>query len=213
MITTPEPVLRRVSYQIGEEVPDTSAVRVSYFNEAYQYYLSLNKWSFKIKEYNLTTDSNKEYDLTTLIADYSQPDGVYSVETSGGGLVKPISYEDKDLYSDQYYYLTPDGKSIGFTSYTAGDIFKIKYYAVLTEATSATSTLNISIPEHHIRPIVTYIRFLIHDRKRQRNDARNCLLDFKEQLEETLMKDANEKKIGFFPRVFSPIKKIIGLSY
>ncbi|MCS7093563.1 MAG: hypothetical protein NZL96_04060, partial [Patescibacteria group bacterium] len=92
MITTAEPILRRVSYQLGEETTDTSTVRINYFNEAYQYYLSLNRWSFKIKEYNLTTTSASEYDLTSLINDYSQTDGVYEVRKSGGELIKPISY-------------------------------------------------------------------------------------------------------------------------
>lgn len=214
MITTAEPILRRVSYQLGEETTDTSTVRINYFNEAYQYYLSLNRWSFKIKEYNLTTTSASEYDLTSLINDYSQTDGVYEVRKSGGELIKPISYSDKDLpeyKTTQYYYITPDGKKIGFTSHKTGEVINIKYFAVLNEISNATDTLNIPIPEAHIRPIISYIRFLVHERKRQRNDARNCILDFKEQLEETLTKDANQKSIGFVPRIFSTTRKMIGL--
>lgn len=214
MITTPEIILRDVSYQMGEEVFDTSSVRISYFNRAYQYYLSLNKWSFKIKDYSLTTTTNTEYDLTSLISDYSQSDGLYEVRNSGGELVEFINYVDKDLPSStnkNHYYITPDGKKIGFTSHTAGDVYNLKYYAVLTPVSSYNETLNIPIPEHHAQPITTYIMFLIHNRKRQRNDARNCILDFKEQLEETLMKDANYKNASFVPKTFTPVRKMLGI--
>lgn len=214
MITTPEEILRSVSYSLGEATPDFSPARINFFNRAYQFYLGINTWSFKIKKYTLTTTSSDEYDLTSLIPDYSQPDGVYAVKNSSGKLIEPVSFEDKDLpeyQNKQRYYITPDGKSIGFTTFTAGDVFTIYYYAVLIKATSYNSSLNIPIPEMHKEPIVTYTEFLIHKRKRQRNDARNCMLDFKDQLEEIKPKDAKLKSIGFLPKTFPPLKKIIGL--
>lgn len=210
MITTAQPILKQVSYELGESTPDYSASRINHFNTAYQYYLSLSKWSFKIKEYELTTTGDKEYNLTTLVPDFSQADGIYEVRTSGDGkLIKPIEYEDKDL--EDGYYLTPDGKSIGFTSVSSGDKYKIKYYAVLTPVSLETETLNIPIPEVHSQPISTYIQFLVFKRKRQRNDARNAILDFKDQLEDALMREGGRGTVGFVPKIFSPVRKIIGL--
>lgn len=211
MITTAQEFLKTLSYALGEPVPDYSPTRLTYFNRAYQYYLSLNNWSFKIKSYTLTTTEEKEYDLTSLISDYSQADGIHEVKTNNGKVIDPIDYESKDLTTELKYYLTPDGKEIGFTSCKAGDVFTIYYYAVLTPVSSETENLNIPIPEDHKEPIITYLKFLVHERKRQRNDARNCMLDFKEQLEEARVKDACKKNSGFLPRIFPPIRQIVGI--
>lgn len=214
MVTTAEKILERASRELGEPTVDLSATRITYFNEAYQYYLSLHKWSFKIKKGTLTTDGSPEYDLTTLFPDYSTTDGIYMIK-NGDVILTPIDFADAGVYKTyggkQCYYLTPDGKSLGLIGVSSGTTLDVYYYAVLREITDATEALNIPIPEAHIRPIVTYLKHIVYDRKRQRNDARNMILDFQEQLEEMVTKDA-DNKTSKLPSIFEPVTKRLGLN-
>lgn len=212
MVTTPEPILRRVSAEIGESNTDTSSTRITYFNEAYQFYLSLYRWNFKLKSGSLTTTSSTEYDLTSEFSDYSTTDGVYLVK-NGSTILTPIDYTDTSSYessSKQHYYLTPDGKKIGFVPLSSGTTYTIWYFAVFSEVSNYNDTLNIPIPEAHIRPITTYVKHIVFDRKRQRNDARNMILDFQEQLTEVVNKEAGNKS-SKLPKTFASVRQILGL--
>ena len=212
MIQTARPILQQVSYELGEETTDASSARLSYFNKAVHFYFSKHPWKFRIKSYDLTLTTSKEYDLTSLISDYDTTFGLYLVEDENGKQIEPIDFFDKNkTLTDVYYYLTPNKKSIGFTSVEADKIYKIYYYAVHINVSDADATLNIPIPEAHSKPIQTLILFHVYNRKRQRNDARNAMLDFKEELEDAIVSESKEKSIGNFPRVVPQTRKLLGL--
>lgn len=214
MITTPQPILEAVSTELGESATDTSTDRLRFFTTAVRHYLSLYRWSFKIKEYNLTATSSKEYDLTSLISDYDVSHGVYGVK-HGTKILDQVSYEaGVAVPSDttvQKYFIYPSGKKIGFTAITSGDTYTIRYYATLTTPSSYSDTLNVYIPENHVRAIVVYIKHLIYDRKRQRYDARNAILDFQELLEENVAKEGVNRGNKNVPRTFNPVQTMVGI--
>ena len=197
MITTLLPILDVVSRKLNESATDTTTKRIGYSNDAIRHILSLYKWGWSKKKLDLTVvNGTQEYVLTTEATDYSPVRGIYEVYV-GGDKIDPVPYNNKDSVSSstsQYFYLKPDDVTIGFTLDLDGtEDIDIWYYPVWTDAADSTSTLSISIPESMVELIAFYIKYLVHDGRRQRFDARNALLDFKQALDTIIPQQASGK--------------------
>lgn len=202
MITTATPILKKTSYQLGESSTDTSLKRLEFFNIAVKHTIDQHKWKWTIKDQVLpTVAETQEYDLTSASIitdeDYNMEAGISELY-NGTTKIDPVIYQNRGNFSvSDRFYLTPDNKKLGFTkSVTASDSYTVWYYATLNDVSSATTTLNISIPDNMAIAIVSYMKHLVHEYKRQRNDARNCVIDFKEQISELILLDASSKIKG-----------------
>lgn len=217
MLTTAQPFLQAVSNELGESSINTDSVRIGYFNRSVEEFFSKHPFKFRIKKYDLNSTGAGEYDLISLISDYDVSHGVYMVENSNGKVFEPIDYSERkyfdnpDVESFTYkYYLTPNRKSVGFPVDTSGSVYVIHYYAIHTNVSDPSTTLTVSIPEYCLRPITTLMLYRVYQRKRQRYDARNMLLDFKEQLEEAIFADSKSNKIGFIPKTIPSVRRLLG---
>jgi len=193
MITTPERVLDALSRRLNESTTDTSAIRVGIFNDALHHILSQYKmeWARKLSNLSVTVGT-QEYDLTSEISDYDPTWGIYSVEV--GGQVFPVEYEDRTFFVSQHFTLEPNKKKIIFTKdFEEDTTVPIWYYARHTDVSTYQTTLSISLPESILNPLVLYMKHLVHDGKRQRNDARNAILDFAEVMEQVALQNASSK--------------------
>lgn len=212
MITTIEPLLIEVSHMLGESTTDSSTSRIGFANRAINYIFQQYAWSFRRKKQTLTTTVNtQEYDLTdsSIITDgdYDPTFGIYQV-WNGTAKLSPILFDNVDNYSsNDSYSISPDGKKIIFTSpQTSATNYDLWYYAGYVSVASKTTPLKTSIPETFSIAICTYIRHLIHDRKRQRNDARNMLLDCQEQLSDLRMAQGKSKAQGLKRNIPTPLQ-------
>lgn len=193
MITTPLKVLQAVSDRFNENEVDTSAKRVRIFNQAMHKLLAMYKWEWAKKLSNLAvTAGDEDYVLTTAISDYDLMWGIDSVEFAGQ--IFPVEYEDRNAFITAHFALEPDKKTIIFTkAFEANGTVPIWYYARHVDVETSGATLNISVPESALAALVLYMKHIIHDGKRQRNDARNAILDFQEVIEEMTIQNATTK--------------------
>ena len=197
MITTLLPILQTVSRKLKETTTDTSSLRIGYANDAIRYLLGVYKWGWSRKKKDLVVvAADQEYVLTTEITDYSTIRGIFEIY-SGDDKLDPVPFNNTASVSsstEQFFYLKPDDITLGFTlSITGTENIDIWYYAEWTNVADSTSTLSISIPESMIELIALYIKYLIHDGKRQRFDSRNALLDFKQALDTLIPQQASAK--------------------
>lgn len=196
MTTTPNAILVEASQALNETSTDTSSKRVGYFNSAVRTVLGERKWSWSRKSHTLDTDDGiQEYDLSSEISDFDPERGIYEVYLAGVK-IDYVEYSEKDNVSSENarWYWKPDGKTIGFTTEFDGtENVVIWYYAIHTNAANSGATLNIPIPEKMHTAIVLQIKALVHNGKRQRYDARNALLDYKEEIEKRILGDASNK--------------------
>lgn len=213
MITTPATILDEVSAMLNESSTDTSTKRINLYNRATRHTIHAYKWSFRRKNFSLTTSNGvQEYNLTSVITDgdYDPVAGIFEV-WNGTEKIDPINYDRKTNTSTLLeFYLTPDNKTIGFTkAITGSESIVIIYYQAYKNVVSSTTTLNISIPDTFIIPIATYTKFLVHDGKRQRYDARNAILDYQQQISERKLADGGNKAKDL-PRVVPNLMSYIG---
>ena len=186
MITTAQPILAETSNILNESSTDTSTKRLSYFNRSCKKVFGIARWPWRKRKGTLDTDPGiQEYDLKTEFTDYDVQAGIESVWV-GGEKILPMNYDrkaDVDTPATQKFYLTPDNRSIGFIKALDGtETVEIWYYAIHTYISASGESLVISIPDDISTAVAQYMKFLVHDGKRQRYDARNALLDFKEEI-------------------------------
>lgn len=212
MITTILPFLTEVSVQLGETTTDVSTARITMANRSIRHTFEQYSWSFRRKELSLTTTVGvQEYDLTDIANvpdnDYDTQFGLYEV-WNGTTRLDPILYERRGDYTNSdCFTLTPDNHSIVFSSsQTSATTYTIWYYARHVDVSSTGTTLKLSIPENFLVPVCTYIRHLVHDRKRQRNDARNMILDYQEQISDLQMSQVKSKARGLKRNITNPIQ-------
>lgn len=205
MITTPNDFLIELSDSLNETSTDTSAKRVRYFNRAARQVKKARKWSWNKKPATLTlVAGTKEYDMTVQAADFNPVQGIYEVYLAGVKM-SPCSYEQVSAVTSEHFYLKPDNKTIGFTMDIAGnENIVVWYYPRHTSATTKDTVLDPSLPEDMIDPIVTLMKSFVHKGKRQRNDERNELLIYKEQIGDAILADAGHK-IKDAPHTVTPV--------
>lgn len=210
MISSIEPILIEVSQLLGETTTDVSTARIGMCNRAIRHTFEQYSWSFRRKELSLTTTVGvQQYDLTSALVvtdnDYDPEFGIYEV-WNGTTRIDPVLPENKLNFSaSDAYYLSPDNKKINFTaSQTSATTYTIYYYSRHVDVSSKTTTLKTYIPENFMVPICTYIRHLVHDRKRQRNDARNMILDYQEQISDLKMSQTKSKAKGLKKNIPTP---------
>lgn len=195
MITTAEPLLQELSEKLNETSTDTSTKRLGYFYESVRQLLNKYKWGWSIKPFTITLLANiSEYNLSTLISDYSPSWGIDEVLV-GGHVIDPVPFESRSSYSsDTRFYITRDNKTLGFTRVLATtEVVVVNYYARIIRPAEHDDTLNISLPDDIGNAIVLYMKHLVHDGKRQRLDARNALTDWKEELDSLRPQEASQK--------------------
>lgn len=197
MITTILPLLQTTSRLLKESTTDTSTLRIGYGNDSIRYLLGLYKWSWSCLSHTLDVDADvQEYDLTTEITDYSVDRGIKEVYVAGSKIV-PIAYANRGTVSEgntQRFYLTPDGKTIGFIKTIDGtEDIDIWAYREHTDVAASGTTLNIPLPDNMRLPVSLYMKALIHSGKRQRNDATNALLEFKQALDSIIPQEGAAK--------------------
>lgn len=181
MVLTAEPILQGVSSDLRELTTDTGTRRVAFFNKAVKHVLGKFKWTWSRKTDALTTTvAVQTYDLTTELDDYSPLRGVFKV------------YQDGEEITA--FEMSDDGKSITFVNTIDGaEDIDICYYAEHLDITLHTATLNIPLPEEIGSLVGAYILFLEHRSKKQRNDARNAMIDFTDMLDDLRPQDASNK--------------------
>jgi len=190
MITTPRPVLKAISERLNESDTDVSDKRLGIFDQALHHHLNQYKWKWARKSGNLTVEAGTtEYSLLTAFTDYNITWGIDSV--SIGDQIYPVEYEDRAFFISQHFTLTPDKKTIIFTKDVDTGTVPIWYYAEHTDVSAPDETLAISIPEAHLAAVVLYAKHLVHDGKRQRNDARNAILDYQEVVEQLALQNGS----------------------
>lgn len=194
MITTPQKVLDACSRSLNEGTTDVTAKRIGIFNDAMHHVLAQYKWEWARKYHALNADDGETtFVLSTEITDYDITWGIHQVDFTDR--MFPVFYEDRATFHSERFTLTPDKKQIIFTkAFTGnGNTVGIWYYAEHTDVTAAGTTLSVPIPEAYLNLVAKYMKYLVHDGKRQRNDARNAILDFQEILEQSTMKNASQK--------------------
>lgn len=206
MITTPNDFLVELSQMLKESTTDTSSLRVGYFNRSMRIVKQERKWNWnKIGGTMTLIAATQEYDLTVQFSDFNPMWGIYEVYV-GGEKIDYCDYQQRNLVGDDHFYLKPDMKTIGFTSTIAGDEEIVVWYNPRhTNATAYNSTLTPSVPDDMLIPVCTYMKSLVHKGKRQRNDERNELLAYKEQLSTAIMQDAS-RKVKDGPTIVSPVR-------
>lgn len=198
MITTAEPFLQELSSVLNEGSFDTSTKRVRIFNRSARHTFDAHKWSFKRQKIDLVTENGvQEYDLTSddIVANgnYDALAGIYEV-WNGNEQIDPIDYDVKNSSLVQKFYLTPDNKKIGFTKDIDGtEEYDIWIYTQHKDVTSYGESLKTPIPESFKTAIVTHMKHLVHDSKRQRYDARNAIIDYQEQIGKLILKEGSNK--------------------
>lgn len=209
MITTPAPILEAVSGGLNESTTDTSSKRIIAFNRAMRKFLNYKKFKFAIVEGTLTLVSDtQKYNLLTEFADYDVARGIDEVWI-GNDQIFPIDNQDKEIYTEtQKFFLTNNGKSIEFTKTLDYDGTNptIYYYAQHTNIDASTDTLNIPIPEAFQEALVLLVKHFVHDGKRQRNDARNALLDYKDEIKNVAMAEATPNAKHLKKKVVNPLQ-------
>lgn len=200
-MNTIEPILRSVSNKLKETSTIITADRIESAVSGIRMVLNECKFPWSRKKYTLDVSSKaKEYDLTSLITDLDMTWGLHMIEM-GGLEMLPCDYQDRALNSNKYYLL-PDEKSIGFTDELAGnEVIDIWYYANLTKPAAYTTTLNLAIPDAITDLCALATKYIIHEGKRQRNDARNALIDYQAEKEKVVMKKAANKAHNLPKRV------------
>lgn len=194
MLTTPNDFLQETSDLLNESQIDTSTKRVRFFNRAMRRVKKVRKWSWNKKAGTMTlSGGTQEYDLTGQFTDYNPQWGIYEVYLAGEKL-SPVNYNQISTTTGDHFYLKPDGKTIGFTFEVEGDESVVVWYNPRhTNAAAYNSTLDVSVPEDMLGPVALLMKSYVHNAKRQRNDERNTLLEYKEEIEETVLQDASNK--------------------
>ncbi len=210
MVTSAAPVLTEVSQILNESTTDTGTKRLGYFNRSVKKVLSMKKWGFEKRKRTLTlTAGVQTYDLTAQFSDFNTLKGIISVWV-GGKKIDSIDYDEKADVSapaTQKFYLEPGNETLGFRKTIVGnETIEVWYYANHTNISTSAEVLTFDIPDEMVLAIAIYIKFLVHDGKRQRFDARNALLDFKEEID-NLRPMAATKKIKDRPRTVGNIFK------
>lgn len=209
MITTPQKALNKVSAKLNELTTITSGQRFEFFNLSVQALLDYSKWKFAKKKHTLSVTTEAEYDLTSEISDWNPLWGVDIIYVDGDQIF-PVDYEDKDLYTNTMKFcFTPDEKSIYFTKeLTGSETIEIWYFQRHVDVDETSDTLNVPLPEATLKGITLYMKHLVHDAKRQRNDARNAILDFQEAMEELTMQSASKKAKHSSKAIRSPLQHV-----
>ena len=214
MITTPLPILQECSNLLKELSLDESTRRLGYFTTAVQFVLNEHRWKFPLKKVSLTpVAGQQEYDLATLEPHYNPQWGIYLVVKDGDEMTSG-DYETALDSSEDFFYLTPDHKKLGFSSDIDGtESIDVWLYTTLlsSDVSSSSDTLPFEIPETVGTLIARYMKYLVHDGKRQRYDARNALLDYKEQLEQLITQSASTKIKGK-PKRIPPLMTSLGFT-
>lgn len=211
MITTPNEFLVECSQMLKESTTDITSLRVGYFNRAMRMVKQERKWNWNKKEGTLSLSAGvQEYNLTTQFTDFNPMWGIYEVYV-GGEKIDVCTYQQRNNVGSNHFYLKPDTKTIGFTSTLAGtEVITVWYNPRHTAATASGSTLDPAVPDDMLIPVCTLMKSLVHKGKRQRNDERNELLNYKEQIQTAIMQDAAHKvKDG--PTIVNPVRSYYGL--
>lgn len=211
MITTAMPVLVTASAELNEKTTDASGKRVSYFNSAVSHLLSQFKWAWARKKGTITITSDTEYDLTALFPDYNSSWGIHSVEGADGKPLSSLDYTERKNFTSPYMSISPDNKSLVLTStFTIGTVLTVWYYAKCIKVSDPSTTLSLPIPEQMEEALAIYVKYKTHTGKRQRYDARNALLDFKEKLDQLRLQEASNK-IQSRPKIVPNFAQQVGL--
>lgn len=212
MMTTIATLLAEVSVLLGETTTDVSTARVTMANRAFRHVFQQYSWSFRRKSITITTTAGvQDYDLTNISnvpdGDYDPEFGLYQI-WNGTTKLDPVLYEKRSDYTSiDSFTISPDNKTLSFTStQTSPTAYTIWYYSRHIDSASSTTTMKTSVPESFLLPLGTYVRHLIHERKRQRNDARNMILDFQEQIADLKMSQGKSKAVGLKRNIPTPIQ-------
>jgi len=194
MITTPNDFLQELSDLLNEGTLDTSTKRVRYFNRAARRVKRVKKWSWnKIGGQLTLVAATQTYDLTSEFTNFNPQWGIFEVYLAGEKMT-PIDYDRRLNTTGDRFYLKPDGKTIGFTATIVGDEDIVVWYVPKhTNASAYNTTLDVSIPEDMLGPITLLMKSYVHGGKRQRADERNALLQYKEEIDEVVLQDAQHK--------------------
>ena len=199
MVSTMLPLLQTLYRLLKETTTDTSTLRIGYGNDAIRHILSLYKWSWSAKKHDLTVVADdQEYVLSTEITDYSIDRGIKEVYVAGVK-ISPIDFSRKgDITisptNTQVFYLTPDYRTIGFLKTIDGtEDIDIWAYREHTDVSDTTTSFAITLPDNMRNPVAIYMKSLVHSGKRQRNDATNALLEFKQAIDEARATEASAK--------------------
>lgn len=195
MITTLNPFLVEGSNALKEQSTDTSAQRISYGNTALRALLSEYKFAWSRKTHDLALSNGvSTYDLSSVISDFNPSWGLYEVQL-GGETVDPIDYDARNgTFNVIKWYFHPDNKSMTIKKEIDGtENIDIIYYAQHMDVEAEDTALNISYPESVQEAVGKYIKYLVHDGRRQRNDARNTMLDYRAKIDALRPMEASNK--------------------
>jgi hypothetical protein len=204
LITTALPFLTKCSTRLNEKTVDETASRIDAFNQSVDHLLGMYKWEFARKSGTLVhAVAGASFLLSTSFVDYDEQWGVYEVYVNGEQLF-PIA--QGEMANRPNFQLDANNEHITFNhTINPTDVVTIWYYASHTDVTTKTALLNIPLPKSSVAAITLYMKYLVHDGKRQRNDARNAILDFQEVVEELSLQNASKKAKGLSKSVPSPL--------
>lgn len=193
LITTAEPILIKASARLNEATVVATTNRLSYFNQAVDQVISYSKWPWAKKKGVITLTLNQtEVDLDSEFSDYNPSWGLDDAESDEDNAIKTSLSKDNETLNI-------------LQNVAAGDQLTLWYYQSHIDVSDKTTVLNIGIPKDVARAVVLYIKHLVHDGKRQRNDARNAILDYQEVMEELVMQGASKKSASKPKRIPHPM--------
>jgi len=200
MGATLQDICQIVSDRLNESTVETGSKRVRLINRAVKKVASDHKWSWRktSQSISLVADT-QEYDLAS---DFDYPSGIFEV-WDGSNRLYPMDYEQakdedydwEDLSDLTYFYISPKERKIGIvpTPVSSGTLTVI-YFAIPADNTTTSSEFTPSIPDEFADLVALWVKFLIHDSKRQRLDARNTVIDYREMLKDLRAKDVLRSK-------------------
>lgn len=142
--------LSDLSRELNESTSDTGTRRIEHYNDAIQWFFSLRKWPFAIKQNtSLTTTTAQTYDISS-ITDMRQPGGIKEIYFGDNGeQILPIEWEERNderFNGKNVFYLSPDGAEITFKmEVTSGQTINIWYYHIPERTTNLEDTFPVPV--------------------------------------------------------------------
>lgn len=191
-------VCQAVSDELFESSLDSSSGRIRKINRGVLRATLDGRWKWRRTKDTITTVVDKA--AYSLPSSFDYPGGMYEV-WDGNTQIFPDDYDNlnsKDwagIKNLEYYAISPYKEEIILypTPSSVEDITLI-HYAIPPKITSTSSEWSPSIPRKFLRLVVLATKYLIHRGKRQRNDARNTILEYKEVLKEMRTRNAGKSK-------------------
>lgn len=213
-ITLPEG-LGDISKELNETTTNTTALRISHYNDAVIDFANERKWSQIIKENtSITTDGNANYTYDiSAITDMRKPGGIKFI-TVGTSSVPwtPIPWADRYLATHKgkkRFCIDPDFQNIIFLSDPgSGDTLHIWYYFIPARTTDTSTPGTFAVPANYRKCIGLLAASYVQGSRYLTAQANRLYNLYQRELQKLISQDMEEPT--FKPKKFGNYLQHIG---